>query len=174
MRSGNHHSGNGLLEPDCIAEFRSRPDILEEEDVHPVGAEHVCCYPGKKLAVVPAVIRDADSDVISVNRLAISIDTLCGMCLDILGKALCGHTHSVLVHPVGADAHDASEATGTKLEIAVECILESCRVIVPQLDDLTFSLGIEIPVEPALGYISKIFCHSLCDLSWFIPLVLQK
>ena len=32
-------------------------------------------------------------------------------------------------------------------------------------NDLTLERG---------GTISKILCHSLCDLSWFIPLILQK
>ena len=53
--SRHHDSGNGPLEPDGIAEFRCRPDVVEKEDMHPVCAHDICSNLGEKLAVVPAV-----------------------------------------------------------------------------------------------------------------------
>ena len=50
--------------------------------------------------------------------------------VDIVGKALSGHTHDILVHAVRARTHDTAETAGTKLQILIKCIDEGCLVLI--------------------------------------------
>ena len=128
--------------------------------MHSIGRHHVSCDFREKFAVVAAVVRNADADILRIDRVAISVSALGSVCLDVVCKSLGSHSHGVLVHPVGTYAHDSAKTAGTEFKVTVECILESCRIVVSQFNDLAFRLRIEISIKPALSYFSKIFCHS--------------
>ena len=82
-----------------------------------VGGHHVGRDPGEFLAVVAAVVGDAEAQVIPL-----------AMGQDVVRKSLGGHSYRILVHAVGAHAHYAAKASRTEFEILVESILEGCRV----------------------------------------------
>ena len=72
------------------------------------------------------------------------------MGLDVVCKSLGGHSYSVFVHPVRADSHNAAKSSGAEFQVSVECILESCRIIVSQFNDLAFGFRIKVTGNPAL------------------------
>ena len=76
---------------------------------------------------------------------------------DVVRKSLCGHTHGVLVHPVGSHAHNAAETARSEFEILVECVLKSCRIGVAQLQYFHFGFLVEITIQPTLGFQFKFF-----------------
>ena len=88
------------------------------------------------------------------------------MGLHVVRQALGGHADGVFVHAVGANAHDAAQTARSEFQVAVEGIFETGRIIVPEFEDLTFGLRIEISVEPTLGYFFVITCHSV--IVWFL------
>ena len=146
MRGGDHDAGHCSLLADGIAHLGSGTDVVEDVHVDAVGGKDVRCDARELAAVVAAVVGDTDLEVVSLDVLE-----------DVVGESLRGHSDRVFVHAVGAYAHDAPEASGTELEVLVECILEPGRVVVAELDDTAFGLRIEISVQPALGHFFIIF-----------------
>ena len=153
VRGGDHDACNGAFLAHGIAHLGSGTDVVEDIDMDAVGGKDIGSDAGELPAVVAAVVRDTDLDVVALDVLE-----------DVVGESLGGHADRVLVHAVGADAHDAAEASGAELEILVERVLETCWVVVAQLNDLAFGLGIEISVQPALGHFVKIF-HRVCGFN---------
>ena len=137
MRGGYHHTGYGSLGADGVAEFGGGTDVIEQEHMQAVGAEHIGRDARELLAVVAAVKRDADAEVIALY-----------MRTDIIGESLGGHAHGVFVHAVRADSHDAAQAAGTEFQIPVKRILKPGGVLVTQFQYLHFGFGIKIPFHP--------------------------
>ena len=79
------------------------------------------------------------------------------MLLDVVREALGGHAHRVLVHPVGAHAHDAAEAAGAEFQVAVEGVFQPYRIGFLQFLDFCLGFGVEVPFEPALDHFLVIF-----------------
>ena len=56
---------------------------------------------------------------------------LAGECFqDVVGKALCSHAYDVLVHAVGTGTHDATQATRSELQVAIERVDELRLVLI--------------------------------------------
>ena len=136
----HHYSCGSALEAYAVAEFRGRTDVVEKVDVQAVCAEHVSGYLCELAAVIATVVGDADLKVVSLDILE-----------NVVCKPLGGHSDSVLVHPVGADTHDAAETAGTELEIAVERILEICLRAFHKGFHFIPCLLVEFFAEPALS-----------------------
>ena len=86
---------------------------------------------------------------------------------DIVGKALSGHAHDILVHAVGACTHDAAQSAGTKLQVLIECVDEGGLVLCVEHGLYFFScLFVEGRAEPllrsclTLGNQLCIVCHN--------------
>ena len=135
-----HNAGNRLLEAYCVAQFGRRTDVVEDENVYAVGRHHIRGDTCELLAVVAAVVGDAEAQVIPL-----------AMAQHIVREALGGHSNRVFVHTVGTHAHNAAQASGAELQILVESILERGRIGIAQFYDFTFGFGIEIAGEPGIG-----------------------
>ena len=112
-----------------------------------VGRHHFGGYLGEFLAVVTAVIGNAEAQVVPF-----------AMGEDVVREALGGHSNRVFVHTVGSYSHDAAKASGAEFEILVESILECGRVGIAEFYDLAFGFGIEVAGEPGIGS-GNIICH---------------
>ena len=78
---------------------------------------------------------------------------LASECLvDIVGKALSGHTYNILVHAVGARTHDTAQTASTKLQILIKCVDEGSLVLCIE-HSLHFSLclGVKSGRKPLLS-----------------------
>ena len=90
--------------------------------------------------------------------------------VDVVGEALGSHAHHILVHTVGAGAHDATKTTCTELEVLIECLDEVGLVLVVK-HCLYGSLGfvVETITQPSLCFgctvFNKLFVH---DMNRFI------
>ena len=156
VAGGDHNAGGGVLDADAVAQFRGGTQILEKIHLDAVVAKNLGRYLRKQTGVVAAVVADAHAG------------STFHLFLDVVGEALGGHAHSVLVHAVGAHAHDAAEAAGAELQIPVKCVFQRYRIRFHQLFDFCFGLLIEIAGEPALCHFFVIFhigCFSVILLS---------
>ena len=155
VAGGDHDAGGRALEADGIAQFRGGAEGVEQVDVDAVVGEDVGGNLGEQAGVVAAVVRDAHAGG-AVH-----------MGLDVVREALGGHAHGVLVHAVGAHAHDAAEAAGAELEVPVEGVFEADGVGFLQFLDFCLGLGVEVPFEPALDHFLVIFHDGIGVLVYF-------
>ena len=146
---GDHNARHGAGLADGVTHFGRRTDIVEDIHVDSVGAHHVRGDAGKFLAVVPAVVRNHHGEPLPLH-----------VTEDVVGQALRRHPHRVLVHPVGAHAHNATQATGAEFQVLIEGILEAGRIFRTEGEDLHLGVLVEIAVEPALCGFFVLF-HSL-------------
>ena len=148
MGCGHHHARDGALLADRIAQLRSRADVVEYEYMESVGTQDVGRDLGEHLGVVAAVVGDADPDVILMYVLE-----------DIVRKTLGGHSDGISVHPVGPDTHQPAQSARAEFQCLVECVLETCRIVVPQFEDFHLGLGVEITVQPFFRCGDVVLCH---------------
>ena len=100
-------------------DLRRGTQTLEEIDLDAVSREDVSHTFGKHPAVITAVMTHDHS----------GLDVGEGF-VDVVGKALCGHAHDVLVHTVRACTHNAAQTTRTELQVLVEGIDEGALVLI--------------------------------------------
>ena len=93
------------------AEFGCGPQCFEEKHFDAVRSKYIGGGFCKKAAVVAAVVANGHA---YFSR-SVSL-------FEVIGKALCSHTHRVFVHPVGAYSHDTTETAGTKFKAPVKRI----------------------------------------------------
>ena len=145
VAGGDHDAGRGLFEADAVAEFRRGTQALEQVHLDAVIGEDLGRYFCEQAGIVAAVVADAHAGL-SLH-----------MGLDVVGEALGGHAHRVFVHAVGAGAHDAAQAAGAELQVAVEGVFQGNGIRVHQVFDLGLGLVIEVAGEPALCCLLVIF-----------------
>ena len=83
---------------------------------------------------------------------------------DIVRQPLGSHPYSVFVHAVGPHAHHAAEPACTELEVTVERVFKTGRVVFHKVLHLFLGLFIIIAFEPALGNLSEISCSFHCSI----------
>lgn len=123
--------------------FGSRSEFVKEVNFYPVGGEDVGGGLGEKRGVVTAVVSDDYADGGELPELP----------FEIIGETLCGGGDGIDVHPVGTDAHDTPEATGTELKIAVKSVDEfgGVRVVKHSLHGGT-GIGVISIGKPLMGF----------------------
>ena len=114
------HAGLCAKLTDGEADFRRRTKALEEINLDAVGREDVGNGLGKEATIVAAVVTDNNAEALLTRESLV----------DVVGKALRSHADDVLVHTVGACAHDAAQSTCTELEVLIEGINEGSLVLV--------------------------------------------
>ena len=65
----------------------------------------------KKAAIVAAVVSDCHFDFFVWEGF-----------FQVVGQTLCGHAYGVDIHTVGADTHDAAQASCSEFEILIEAL----------------------------------------------------
>ena len=120
---------------------------LEQIHMEAVCRQHIGGNLGKLAAVVAAVVAHSSLDGVGRGEAL----------LHIVGQALGGHSHRVFIHAVGAHAHNAAQAAGTKLQIAVETLVQLVRVVHHVADSLLCFLVV-LAVQP--GH-NVFFCRSI-------------
>ena len=93
-----------------------RAQSFKEEGADAVGREDCGHGLGKEAAVVAAVVTHDDAEL-AAPAAGIGFQ-------DVVGKSLRGHADDVLVHAVGARAHDAAKASRAEFKAAVEALNE--------------------------------------------------
>ncbi len=95
---------------------------------------------------MPLAVRNYDLQVISAAVLK-----------NVVRKSLGGHSHRVLVHSVGAHAHDAAQSAGAEFQVLVESVFKCRGIFVAELEDLHFGGLVEVSFEPTLYFCFKFF-----------------
>ena len=144
----NVHSCLGTQLTDGKRNFRCRTQALKEINLDAIGREDVCYCFSKQARVVATVVTYHYTQ-----------SFLTGESLQyVVGKALCCHTHDVLVHAVGSYAHNAAQTTSTKFQILIESINQRRLVVsFEHCFHFTTSLFIKSRGQPFLGT-----CFALC------------
>ena len=130
------------------AQLEGDAGVVNVNDMESVGTQDVGRDLGEHLGVVAAVVGDANPDVIFVDILE-----------DIVRKTLGGHSNGISVHPVGPDTHQPAQSARAEFQCLVECVLETCRIVVPQFEDFHLGLGVEITVQPFFRCGDVVLCH---------------
>src|SRR6202012_1535494 len=114
---GNDDAAMAMEGADGEGKLGRGAKALEEKYLDAVGRHDVRRDLGELAAVVPAVVGDGHAD-------------LAGYLLpEVIGIALGRHPDGVLVHPVGAGAHDAAQATRPEFQGLVEGVVELVGVV---------------------------------------------
>ena len=141
VAGGDVHTCLSTQLTDGERNFRRGAQALEEISLDAVGREDISHRLSKQTRIIAAVMTHHHTKILLARE-----------CLkDVVGKALSGHTHDVLVHAVGTCTHDAAQTARTKFQILIERIDES-RLVFCIEHSLHFclSLGIESRREPLL------------------------
>ena len=77
-------------------------------DLNAVASHDLSCYPSECRAIIAGIVSDGDR---SSARHGLQ---------HVIGEALGRLGDGVGIHAVGADAHEAAQATGAKLEVGVK------------------------------------------------------
>ena len=154
VRCRNHDARLALEIADGEAQFRRRPDIVEDIDMDVIGHQHAGRDLGEQLAVVPAVVGDDGRNLFPDKIL-----------LEIVGKPLRGHGHGIAVHAVGAGAHHAAQSARSELERAVECIFQHFRIAFYHFQYFPLGFNIVPVAQPGFGHF-KIICHGFLSLTF--------
>src|SRR5690606_20415740 len=97
--------------PDGKRKVGSGTQLRKEVNLNAIRGKHVGYQPGERWGVITAIKRDG------------YFYGLLRACLQqVIAEALCSSPNGVFIHPVGAYAHDAAEAAGTKLQVLVKAI----------------------------------------------------
>ncbi len=104
-------------------------EALEEIYLDAIGGENISHCLGEHPTVVAAVVTDDHAEVITARE---SLE-------DVVGEALSSHADDILIHTVGASAHDAAQTACAEFEVAVECVDEFGLVVIVKhgLDSLS-------------------------------------
>ena len=142
VRSGYVYTGNGTQLTDGKTDFGCGTEAFKQVCLDAVGTEDGGNALGKHASVVAAVMT---------NNHALS--SLGESLVDVVGKALCGHAHDVLVHAVGAHAHDTAQTTCTEFQTLIEGVNQRSLVLIVQESlHLCLCFGIIlVTVEPLLS-----------------------
>ena len=97
----------------------------------------------------------------------------------VVGQALCCLAHSVDVHAVAAGTHDATQATSTELEFAVERVNERSLVLVIEhclnLFSCLFVIGRRKPLCSLFRYhFNKFLIHSLYFIVYYFHILRRE
>ena len=143
VRSGYVNTGNSTQLTDGKTDLWGRTEALKQICLDTVGAEDSSNALGKHTAVVAAVVTDNNA-----------LTTFGESLVYVVGKALCGHAHDVLVHAVGAHTHDTAQTPGTEFQTLIEGINQRSLVLVVQKSlNLCLCFGIIlVTVEPLLCF----------------------
>ena len=120
VAGGNVYAGLCMQVTDGEGHFGSGSEALKEIHLDAVGAEDGSHCLGKETAVVAAVMAYHYAQLLAFGE---------GF-EQVVGKSLCGHTHDVFVHAVGASAHDATQSASTELQVLVESVYQSGLVLI--------------------------------------------
>ena len=128
VRSGDIHTSLTTELTDGERNFWCGAQTLEKVHLDAISREDIGYGLSKHASVISTIVTN-------YNRALLSRECF----VDIVGKALCGHAHDVLVHTVGAGTHDATQTTSTKLQITIKCIdqISFVRIIQHSLNILT-------------------------------------
>ena len=112
VAGGDVDTGLALQFADGEGTFGSGAHVIEEISLDAVGRKDVGHGLSIKAAVVTAVVANDYGNLIAVSKVL----------LQIIGKALGGHTHGINVHAIAAGTHDATQTTRTKLQVFIEAL----------------------------------------------------
>src|SRR5215471_7908182 len=92
-------------------QFRRRTQTIEKKNFYAVCRENICSCLCEKPAVISAVVRNSHFDLLIGKTL-----------LQVICIALCGHANCILVHSIGANAHNSTKASRTELQVFIKSV----------------------------------------------------
>ena len=133
----DHNTGVALIIARGKAQRGHRHQLRINAHLHAVGRQHLGCRPGKHIAFNAAVIADG-------HRLAAALR------FHPVGQALCGLTHGINIHTVGACADHTAQTRGAEFQRHGKS-LANFVFIVPNTFQLGLQVGvIQLGIQPAL------------------------
>ena len=147
MAGREHDARGGVQVAHREGERGNRLDARIEVDVHAVGGKHAGGDALEVLTLEARVARDGDGRVVVVG-------------VEVVGNALGGLGDDVDVHPVGAHAQNAAQASRAEGEIAVEGIVEGLLVtICDQGFELLLEVGFGDVLAPEFDALGNLGVH---------------
>ncbi len=140
VAGGDVHTGLAAQLADGEGDLGRGAQALEEVHLDAVGREDVSHALGEHASVVTAVVAYYHRALLAREGFK-----------DVVGEALRGHAHDILVHAVGAGSHDAAQTAGAELQVLVEGVDERRLVVsIEHLLYFTAGLLVEGGSEPLL------------------------
>ena len=153
VRGGDDHARMAFQLADGEAQFRGRPERVEQKNLESVRGENIGHALGEHPRIVAAVVRHGDAHPLAREVL-----------FQVVGKPLRGSPHRVDVHAVGPYAHNAAQTARTEFEVLVEALHELFHIVVHQVFDLLFRRFVIVAVEPGLSFsenqLFQFVCHN--------------
>ena len=151
VRGRDDHARMTLQFADGEAQFRRRPERVEQKNLKPVRGENIGHMLGEHARIVAAVVGHGHTHPLAREVL-----------LQVVRKPLRGGAHRIDVHAVGTHAHDAAQAARTEFEVFVETLDKLFHIVVHQVFDLLFRRLVIVAVEPTLGFFQNQLFQFVC------------
>ena len=154
MRSRYNNTALAAQFANCKAQFGGRTELIEQVNLEAVRGENIGYTLSKKARIITRIVSHRNLNFLTCKTL-----------FQIVRQTLGCHTYGVLVHTVRAHAHNATQTTGTELQVLIEALGQLLFIVVNQIVNLRFGSLVVVTLEPLLRFthneLFEIVVHSV-------------